>query len=527
MKSNIQLPVFFVNLVLLAGMAAIWIMFAPSRIGGQVGYIIVNGISMEPVFKSNDLVMVRKSPPYQVGDIVTYHDAYMGAYVIHRIIEIVPSGYVMQGDNNSWIDGYHPTDEEIIGKLWLHVPGVGRAFQSMRNPLNMAIVLTLFGGAFMAAIFNDPNPKKKNKHTATAGSSFLEIAFYTVAILAFLFLVLVLFAFSKPITRQADDIAYQHNGVFYYSAQGTPSVYDTDTVRAGEPIFPRLTCIVNLGFSYTLNSQAPINVRGSHTLIARISNEQSGWQRSIVLSQPTNFSGDSYSTRAELNLCQIQALVADVEEQTGFRPSNYTLSIMPRVSIMGQVDGQEVFDSFETALVFRFDKVHFYLVSSSAGANSPMVKSASGSVKNLKTQPNTFNLFGLELGVAESRGFGLAGLLLSLGTLGFIGAYLLTLAKRDQNAFIHIKHGALIINVYERGINTLNSVIEVTSIDDLAKLAQRQNTMILHTFRNAQHDYFVQSDGTTYRYRVNSNKNNLASPESRMLAPESENGASE
>ncbi len=525
MKSNLRFSEFFINLGLLAGLVALWLAFAPTRIGGQVGYIIVNGISMEPIFKSGDLVLVRKSPSYQVGDVVTYRDAYMGAYVIHRIIEVAPDAYVLQGDNNSWIDGYRPTDEQIIGKLWIHIPDVGRGFQFLRNPFNMAVVLTLFGGAFMATIFNDPDSKKKNKSTAKGANGMLEIAMYMTAILAFLFLALTLFAFTKPITRQADDIAYQHNGVFYYSAQGAPNIYDADTVRAGEPIFPRLTCSANLGFSYTLNSEAPVNVRGSHTLLARISNEQSGWQRSIVLNPPTNFSGDSYSTTADLNLCQIQDLVAQVEAQTGFRPSNYTLHIIPRVSIMGQVGGQEVFDSFETALVFRFDKVHFYLASPSSGASSPLIKSTIGSVKNPATQPNTFKLLGFELGVAESRGFGLAGLLILLGALGFIGAYLLTLAERDQNAFIQVKYGPLIMNVYERGSDNATPVIEVTSIDDLAKLAERKNTMILHTLRNAQHDYFLQSDGTTYRYRVNGKKHYPTTSESRMLAQESENGA--
>ena len=75
----------------------------------RVSYVIVNGISMEPAYHLGDLTIMRKAAAYQVGDVVTYHDAEMNAYVIHRIIGVDQDQYVLQGDNNSWIDAYRPT----------------------------------------------------------------------------------------------------------------------------------------------------------------------------------------------------------------------------------------------------------------------------------------------------------------------------------------------------------------------------------------------------------------------------------
>jgi hypothetical protein len=43
-------------------------------------------------------------------------------------------------------------------------------------------------------------------------------------------------------------------------------------------------------------------------------------------------------------------------------------------------------------------------------------------------------------------------------------------------------------------------LIDVTAIADLARLAERQNCMILHMTRGRLHLYFVQSEGTTYRF---------------------------
>ena len=69
------------------------------------------------------------------------------------------------------------------------------------------------------------------------------------------------------------------------------------------------------------------------------------------------------------------------------------------------------------------------------------------------------------------------------------------------------------MNVYERDFENIPALIEVTTIEDLAKLAERQNSMILHMNRDFLHYYFVQSDGATYRFVSSENhsrKNNQA-----------------
>lgn len=527
MRNPIRLPTLLVDLMLLVGLAAIWIAFAPARIGGQVSYIMVNGISMEPGFHTGDLVLVRAATPYQVGDVVTYRDAEMGAYVIHRIIETLPNGYVLQGDNNSWIDAYQPTDSEIIGKLWIHVPNLGKAFQWLRAPLNMVLALGLLGGVFMASMFSqsEPGKKTKGKNNGASNSGIFEIALYATAVLAMGFLALIIFAFSRPLTRTADAVKYQHSGVFFYSATGAPNIYDTDLVRTGEPIFPRLTCAINVGFSYAATSVYAQELSGSHNLIARISDDQSGWQRTISLIPQTTFDGDSYSTASEVDLCRVQALVTEVEEQTGFRPGTYTLTILPRVSIAGKIDGQELHDSFETELVFKFDKVHFYLASAASSSTNPLFTLAQGQASSTAVQPNSFKLFGFEFMIAESRVLGLAGLLLSLIGLGIMGTYLMKLAQRDPDAFINVKYGSLLMNVYDRGFESTSQVVDVASVDDLAKLANRQNAMILHTLRDFRHFYFVQADGTIYRYVAGGIRRNPAES-SQMPHPEILNGGS-
>ncbi|HEX6033580.1 MAG TPA: signal peptidase I, partial [Anaerolineales bacterium] len=344
------------NIILALSLVAIWIALAPTRLGGKVAYVIVNGISMEPGYHLGDLTIMRKAATYQVGDVVTYHDAEMNAYVIHRIIKVDQDRYVLQGDNNSWIDAYRPTNQEIIGKLWIHIPKLGRIFRWLRSPLNMTLALTLLGGMLMASMMpkTSKRGRSKPKATPTAPAGTLEAATYLLGTLALVFLGLSILAFLRPLTRAGENIQYQQESHFSYSATGTPLIYDTEIVRSGEPVFPRLTCFLNIAFTYNVTGDQLQHVSGNYQLIARVLEEQSGWQRTIPMNEPTAFSGNSFSAGSNLDLCQIVSLVNTLKQETGLRASNFTLEVVPQVSIAANVMGNQITDSFEPQLVFRF-----------------------------------------------------------------------------------------------------------------------------------------------------------------------------
>src|SRR5215207_1360970 len=152
MRKPLSLSVVMTNLVLFAALAAIWIAFAPTLIGGRASYVVVNGNSMEPGFHRGDLVIVQAASIYSVGDVVIYRDAQLNTYVIHRIIAIEQDHYVFKGDNNSWIDIYHPTRAELIGKLWILIPKLGKAMEWLRLPINMGLTTGLLGGILMASM---------------------------------------------------------------------------------------------------------------------------------------------------------------------------------------------------------------------------------------------------------------------------------------------------------------------------------------------------------------------------------------
>jgi signal peptidase len=87
-----------------------------------VQYVIVDGQSMEPTLHSGDLILIRESTEYEVGDIVSFETPI--GMVIHRVIEgSNAEGYVTQGDNNQVIDPWRSDPNTIAGEAWIRIPG--------------------------------------------------------------------------------------------------------------------------------------------------------------------------------------------------------------------------------------------------------------------------------------------------------------------------------------------------------------------------------------------------------------------
>jgi signal peptidase I len=507
------------NLILFMGLVVIWIAFAPAKIGGQASYVMVNGISMEPNYHTGDLVIVRKAGTYQVGDVITYRDAEMGAYVIHRIIGIEQGQFIIKGDNNSWVDAYQPTPDEIVGKQWVYAPKAGRAMQWLRKPINLTLTILLLGGVFMSSMITKPSKGKKKKNNPSVNlGGMLEGTLYLLGFLFLGFLGLSIFAFTRPATRTADTIPYQQEGNYSYTATGTPGVYDTEMVRSGEPVFPRLACFLNVGLTYNLAGNQLQNVSGSQQMFARIMDQPSGWQRTIPLLPPTAFSGGSFSSMAALDLCQLETLVNLVEKETGFHTNTYTVEIVTNITFNAIASGQAISGAFDPVLAFKYDKVHLYLANTNDV--NPMHITKEDHAGSANVEANTVPLLGWEPTVGFVRAFALLGLGISLSGLVIMGLSVFNIAQQNEHALIRLRYGSILVDIYEKYLEPNSTFIDVTSMDDLAKLAERQGTMILHMTVNFLHYYLVVlDDGITYRYVVSTGKKGISesAPESNEI----------
>lgn len=137
----------------------VWMFLWPLGLGGNASYVVVSGPSMEPTYHTGDLVIARQKPDYEAGDIVVYRTEY--GNVIHRIVSGDRDGYVLQGDNNETIDQWQPTDADVMGEAWLHIPAMGKHVLIAK-----AVILTppmpylLAGFVFLVLVLGDDKARR-------------------------------------------------------------------------------------------------------------------------------------------------------------------------------------------------------------------------------------------------------------------------------------------------------------------------------------------------------------------------------
>ncbi len=106
----------------------------PTSLGGCTTLTLVSGHSMEPTYVTGDIVVARCGQP-AVGDVIVYapDEVEGNSRIIHRVVGGTADGWVMQGDNNEFLDPFEPAGDEVLGVARVHIPKVGLVFQTFSN----------------------------------------------------------------------------------------------------------------------------------------------------------------------------------------------------------------------------------------------------------------------------------------------------------------------------------------------------------------------------------------------------------
>jgi signal peptidase len=156
----------------LALVAAWAIALRPTVLGGPATYVVVRGDSMLPGYQSGDLVLLEATPGYTPGDVVGYRvpDGEVGAghVVVHRIIGGDGGiGFTVQGDNNPAPDPWLPHRADVVGRVSVLIPGLGRWVAFAHQPAvagALAVsLLVMFVVARWPAV---PGPSNERRHRA-------------------------------------------------------------------------------------------------------------------------------------------------------------------------------------------------------------------------------------------------------------------------------------------------------------------------------------------------------------------------
>lgn len=126
---------------------------APS-IFGYSSAIVVSG-SMHPYIETNDMIIIKSQPEYNINDVVAFQTE--KSIVTHRLIDKKEDGFVSKGDANNTEDTNLVKPENIVGKVILIIPKMGKAVSIAQSPLGMFVLVF---SAFMIIIF--PTKKKED-----------------------------------------------------------------------------------------------------------------------------------------------------------------------------------------------------------------------------------------------------------------------------------------------------------------------------------------------------------------------------
>ncbi|MCC7088865.1 MAG: signal peptidase I [Dehalococcoidia bacterium] len=503
----------------LIAVIAAWIAFAPPQLGGRTSYVIVSGNSMEPGMHRGDLAIVRKQDAYVVGEVVTYRHPQIGP-VIHRVIDTDGSRFVFQGDNNDFIDPYRPVQAEMIGELWIHVPGAGSWLTRFHSPVYIAgllfVAFASLGGGTAAVRATRGHRRKQHRKPAPSGAGtrgapsmnpLLRDWQDTLSILAAAALglgVLAWVAFNRPTTHEVPaDTPYSQSGEFQYTAAAEDGrIYDTGEATSGEPVYRRLSDAVAFRFTYAFEGADASGIGGIYHLVAELG-DQSGWRRTIDLTPETAFSGKEFTAEGVLSLPQAQELIAILETQSGVKNDRYSVTITPRVEVSGRIAGTPFEDTFSTAaLAMELDDVQLRLArGASTDPLDQLTPKAEGNVSTRVERANTIGLLVVDLPVAAARMLSLAGLGL---VLMLSGAFVIALVNQRNEAGMggSEKLKSPLVMVRGKVPAVRMRVVDVTSLEDLGRIAEQSGAVVLQEARPGFHAYFVHDGELTYRFQA-------------------------
>jgi signal peptidase I len=479
---------------------------------GQVAYVTTLGTSMAPGFHQGDLAVVHPSDSYEVGDIVAYRSRLLDTVVLHRIVAQDGDRYILKGDNNSWLDADQPTKADLIGALLVHVPRASGVINWIRaRLLFLAAAMVVLGAGAGTATRQHRRNRRKGPSTAMPLITRSRLHGWCgvavgLGVLTVVCAAVGLAAYTRPATETlANQVAYTQTGEFSYSAAAPPGpVYVTGKVTTGDPVYLRLVRGVDVDFTYSFTSDKAQTASGTIALDAEVA-DGTGWVQRVELQPATPFHGVGANARGHLAVVDLQALVAQVRAATGVQGGTPTITVLPDIRVDATVADTLVSDRFQPRLQFQVDPQQMRRTAPPAKngattADDELRPHSKSTVTRSSPAPARLEFMGRGLAVSHARRLGLLAFPAALGALA--SAVALRRRLRAETSRIELRHGHRIVPVAGAAREGNVATIDVTTMQDLARLAEQEDRLILHQQTDRGDVYLFQTDRTIYRYTV-------------------------
>jgi signal peptidase I len=484
-------------------LAAAWF-FLPMPLGGSTTYVSTFGTSMEPGFTAGDLAILRPSTDYRVGDIVAYDSADLGTTVMHRIVDGDADGYVMQGDNNSWLDEETPAESEVMGRLWLHVPQGGKAIAALRSPSVLVLVAVAAVTILLSVarkprgrhtrssrpaartpyVFSNPIRARARQVTLAAGVAALLAGVGTSGLL--------LMPDTQTDTR---TLPVTQQGRFAYTGsavQGT--TYPTGVIETGDPVWTKLADGLTVSFEDVVTGATEVagTVRLDVTVTA-----PDGWSALLATGPAAPLLHGTATASVPVDPAAASALIDRHYEEIGAAVGTGVVTVVPVVEAAGTVESLPFIAGSPGGLSFAMDETALRL-SGEAAALAPTTQT---SVSVDELAPRTFSLGSVTVSIETARRA--AGAVLLVALVALVAS--LWIGRPVSGTVVDqllARHAGRILEV--RRFTPGSTIVDLADADALFRVAERLDSLVLHHEGPRGTTFAVRDGETTYRYVVRS-----------------------
>jgi signal peptidase I len=483
--------------------AAAWL-FLPSPLGGSATYVSTFGTSMEPGLTAGDLAILRPADDYRVGDVVAYESAGLGTTVMHRIVDGDAEGFLMQGDNNSWLDEEKPSSAEVMGRLWLHVPQGGKAIAALRSPSVLVLVAMAAVTVLLATrkpsgrhtplrrreprrphVFSTPTRARARQVTLGSGVVTLLAAVGGGALLL------------MPET-QTDSRAVQviQQGRFSYAGAAVPgTTYPSGRIETGDPVWTKLADDLTVSFQDVVTGADALE--GTVRLDVAVTTPD-GWSAVLTSGPAAALREGTATASVPLDPTAASGLIGRHYEEIGAVAGAGTLTVVPVVEAAGTVAGRPFTAGSPAGLAFTLDSTALRLAGDATAALMPATENA---VTVEETVPGAFTLGSVTVPIDLARI--VAGAVLAVA-LVMLAASLWISRPVSGSAVDQLlaRHAGRLLPV--SSFTSGSTIVDVADAEALSRVAERLDSLVLHHEGPRGSTFAVRDGDTTYRYVIRS-----------------------
>ncbi len=158
----------------------------PQIVGASGSYVVLSG-SMSPTIHAGDVVVSRNVETAEIGagDVIVFHDGSVSSdRTTHRVVNVVHRDdgvfFETKGDANENPDANPVPADDVIGRVWFHVPYIGHLMIFARSRMGLLslvivpcllLVVTEAYSLVSAALGGDSDGSSEEKSEPTEPSA--------------------------------------------------------------------------------------------------------------------------------------------------------------------------------------------------------------------------------------------------------------------------------------------------------------------------------------------------------------------